>query len=274
MGAATVAENSLRATTDSLWSRLPRLPAALPDLDLAKYNRSFVNFAIVVGVAALAQSALSLAGRALKAKPKVPSRQQLLEKYGHMAWAVVSDCKYNYEYVAFLARNGFNLVLMGEEANVRQCRELAQRIDGSLRIEEIAVDWARSETDLEFYEGVVRRLEEHDVAFLVLPRLEKEKGLIPTHLEREQPFQHVYLLVRYFGHKLKFRSYRSAILFPSYPDADRLAPYNGLTQGLIAGSDAFGRIISYELKGTVEVVVARGSVENAFAGLGLQKITH
>jgi hypothetical protein len=29
---------------------------------------------------------------------------------------------------------------------------------------------------------------------------------------------------------------------------------------LIAGSDAFGRIIGYELKKTVEVVVARGSV--------------
>jgi hypothetical protein len=79
--------------------------------------------------------------------------------------------------------------------------------------------------------------------------------------------------VRFFGNKLKFRSYRSAIVFPSYPDAELIAPYNGVTQGLIAGSDAFGRIISYELRGTVEVVVARGSVENAFAGLGLQKIT-
>ena len=108
----------------------------------------------------------------------------------------------------------------------------------------------------------------------MLPRLRREKGLIPTHLEQEQPFQHVYLLVRYFGAKLKFRSYRSAIVFPSYPDIDQVVPYNGVTQGLIAGSDAFGRIISYELKGTVEVVVARGSVEYAFAGMGLHKITH
>lgn len=81
-------------------------------------------------------------------------------------------------------------------------------------------------------------------------------------------------MVRYFGVKLKFRSYRSAIVFPSYPDVDNIAPYNGVTQGLIAGSDAFGRIISYELKGTVEIVVARGSVENAFAGMGVQKITY
>ena len=81
-------------------------------------------------------------------------------------------------------------------------------------------------------------------------------------------------MVRYFGVKLKFRSYRSAIIFPSYPDAESIGLYNGVSSGLIAGSDAFGRIISYELKGTVEVVVARGSVENAFAGLGIQKITY
>jgi hypothetical protein len=45
-------------------------------------------------------------------------------------------------------------------------------------------------------------------------------------------------------------------------------------QDLIAGSDAFNSIISYELKGTVEILVARGSVENAFAGMGVQKITY
>jgi hypothetical protein len=67
-------------------------------------------------------------------------------------------------------------------------------------------------------------------------------------------------LVRYFGVKLKFRNYRSAIIFPSYPNVEKVTINNGVSHGLIAGSDAFGRIISYELKGTVEVVVARGSV--------------
>jgi hypothetical protein len=113
-----------------------------------------------------------------------------------------------------------------------------------------------------------------DVAFLVLPRLQREKDAIPTHLEQSQPFQHIYLLVRFFGAKLKFRSYYSAIFFPSYPDAEEVSALNGVTQGLIAGSDAFGRIIAFELKGSVEVVVARGSAENAFAGLGVQKITY
>jgi hypothetical protein len=109
---------------------------------------------------------------------------------------------------------------------------------------------------------------------MILPRLKKEKGFIPSHLELSQPFQHIYLLVRYFGAKLKFRSYRSAIIFPSYPDVEEISEHNGVSRGLIAGTDAFGRIISYELKGTVEIVVARGSVANAFAGMGIHKITY
>lgn len=120
----------------------------------------------------------------------------------------------------------------------------------------------------------MKQISDHDVAFLVLPRLQLQKELLPTHLELIQPFQHIYLLVRYFGHKLKFRSYKSAIIFPSYPDPDRIVAHNGTTQGLIAGADAFGRIIEYELRGSVEVVVARGSVQSAFAGLGSINITH
>jgi hypothetical protein len=148
MGAATVAENSLRATTSSFWNAVPTLPSLGVDLDLSKYNKSFVNFAILFGIAAIGKSAISLAASALKAKPKVPSRKQLLDKYGHLAWGLVADCKDNYEYVSFLAKNGFNLVLMGEEEHTRQCRELALDIDGSLRVEVIPVDWAREETNL------------------------------------------------------------------------------------------------------------------------------
>jgi hypothetical protein len=144
MGAATVAENSLKTTTNSIWNAFPRLPSLrFLDFDLNNYNKSFVNFAVIVGVAALAKSTISLAGNALKSKPKVPTKQQLLDKYGHMAWAMIADCRYNYFYVQFLAKNGFNLILMGEEDSIRQCRELAKQIDNTLLIEEIVVDWAK-----------------------------------------------------------------------------------------------------------------------------------
>jgi collagenase-like PrtC family protease len=74
-------------------------------------------------MAASAKSTIFLTGNALKPKPKAPT--------------------YNYFYVQFLAKNGFNLILMGEEDSIRQCRELAKQIDNTLLIEEIVVDWAK-----------------------------------------------------------------------------------------------------------------------------------
>lgn len=82
------------------------------------------------------------------------------------------------------------------------------------------------------------------------------------------------MLVRYFGEKLKWRSYMSAIIFPSYEDYESVTPNNGITKCLVAGNDAFGRIMNFELRGNIEVVVARGSAENAFKGLGKETITH
>jgi hypothetical protein len=137
------------------------------------------------------------------------------------------------------------------------------------------VSWEEAETSVQFYEDLANRLQHHDISFLILPKLNRPFSVEPTHLEHIQPFQHVYLLVRYFGAKLKWRSYRSAIIFPSYPDVeDPIVPYNGTSKSLISGADAFGRIIGYELKNTVEVVVARGSVEEAFRGLGRERITN
>ena len=59
MGAATVAENSLKTTTNSISNAFPRLPSLrFLDFDLKNYNKSFVNFAVIVGVAALAKSTM------------------------------------------------------------------------------------------------------------------------------------------------------------------------------------------------------------------------
>lgn len=96
MGAATVAESSLKATTTSLWNTLPTLPSLrLLDFDLSHYNKSFVNFAVLVGVFAVAKSTFSLAAAALQPRARLPSKKQLLDKYGHMAWALIADCKDN-----------------------------------------------------------------------------------------------------------------------------------------------------------------------------------
>jgi len=164
---------------------------------------------------------------------------------------------------------------MGDEDDIKIVKDQVLQIQSNSRIELLPVNWSKVETNIKFYEDLYSRLEHYDIAFLILPKLHRSKSQEPTHLEQIQPFQHVYLLVRFFGSKLKWRSYRSAIIFPSYSDIDELIyPKNGTNKALIAGSDAFGRIIGFEFKGTVEVVVARGSVRNAFTGLGKDRITY
>ena len=66
----------------------------------------------------------------------------------------------------------------------------------------------------------------------------------------------------------------SAIIFPSHFIHEEITQNNGISKALIAGNDAFGRIINFEMRGSLDVVVARGSVENAFKGLGKQVITY
>ena len=96
MGAATIAENSIKNTTASFWNRLPQLPSIKAlDFDLKDYNKSFVNFAMLVGIVAIGKSTLAVARKAMKRPDPVPTKLQLLDKYGHLAWALITDCKDN-----------------------------------------------------------------------------------------------------------------------------------------------------------------------------------
>lgn len=87
------------------------------------------------------------------------------------------------------------------------------------------------------------------------------------------PFHHCFLLVSYFGPILKWRSYCSAIIFPSQKGLEEISANNGVSKGILAGFDAFGRTVGFELRDTIEVVVARGSALNALKGLGKKRIT-
>jgi hypothetical protein len=98
----------------------------------------------------------------------------------------------------------------------------------------------------------VERLKDFDISFLVLPKLVQPRhDKEPTHIERVQPFEHIYLLMRYIGEKLKWRSYMSAVIFPSYENFEEVTPDNGVSKCLIAGNDAFGRIMNFELRGNI-----------------------
>lgn len=66
------------------------------------------------------------------------------------------------------------------------------------------------------------------------------------------------MLARYLGPKLKDRNYQSAIIFRSDTGVDEISPNNGAYKSIMTGIDGFGRILAYELKGSVDVIVARG----------------
>lgn len=96
MGAATIAENSVKSTTASLWNKLPQLPAIKAlDFDLKDHNKAFVNFAMLVGIVAIGKSTLTIARKAMNRPNPAPTKLQLLDKYGHLAWALITDCKDN-----------------------------------------------------------------------------------------------------------------------------------------------------------------------------------
>lgn len=82
----------------------------------------------------------------------------------------------------------------------------------------IEVDWKKEESNLQFYEELLERNKDRDIAMLILPKIEKPRESLPSHLEHVQPLAHVYLLVRYFNQKLTERSYKSAMIFPSSED--------------------------------------------------------
>jgi hypothetical protein len=79
---------------------------------------------------------------------KLPTSQQLLDKYGHHSWAVISDCRGAEEYAQFLAERGFNLVLMGDEQDIQIAKEMAEKRNNQVEFDCVPVDWRKQETNL------------------------------------------------------------------------------------------------------------------------------
>ncbi len=53
-------------------------------------------------------------------------------------------------------------------------------------------------------------------------------------------------MARFFGPKLKWRSYSSAIIIPSVEDVDKVDDNkNGITRAVQSGVDAFGRTLGF-----------------------------
>lgn len=106
---------------------------------------------------------------------------------------------------------------MGDEQDIQIAKEIAEKRNNTIEFDCIPVDWKKHESNLEFYNELMARLQDYDISILVLPRMVFSKEVLPSHIEHIQPFAHVYLLVRFFCPKLTWRCYMSAMIFPSWP---------------------------------------------------------
>ena len=88
------------------------------------------------------------------------------------------------------------------------------------------------------------------------------------------PIEVPYLMTRFIAPKMAWRSYISAVILPSEPDAmdESVESGMGVVKGCKCSADAFGRLTGFELDEmkAVEFVVARGEPGNAMAALGNQ----
>ena len=127
MGAGHIIENNIRASTTSLWDKLPSVPdKSWLDFDLKDYNKAFVNLSVAVGAIVVVSSVIKITTKTACAVTKtksVPNAEKLHDKYGYNSWAVIGDCEGNEDYAKFLAASNFNLVLMGSEKDVEITRD-------------------------------------------------------------------------------------------------------------------------------------------------------
>ena len=88
-------------------------------------------------------------------------------------------------------------------------------------------------------------------------------------------YEHILLVTRHIGPKLIWRPTLSAIIIPSTEKVDKVDDQmNGVTRAVQSGIDAFGRCLQYELKDSIDIVIARGSAEKALIHLGKSRISH
>lgn len=94
-----------------------------------------------------------------------------------------------------------------------------------------------------------------------------------THIEEIPAFEHFYMLVRFVGPQLQWRSYQSAIILPSSRSVGQLKSGHGVRQGIITALDCFMRTLNFEMRNSIDVIAARGTVEQCFRDLGKKSIS-
>ena len=101
---------------------------------------------------------------------KSPNKKEMQVKYGLNVWALVVDAARNEDYCVYLAKQGINLILMGEQDDVKIARDMASFEDNDIKISEYIVDWSRKGFN---YEAFKEEIKDLDIAFMILPKMEE-----------------------------------------------------------------------------------------------------
>jgi hypothetical protein len=66
---------------------------------------------------------------------------------------------------------------MGAEDEINIVKEQILQLQPNSRIDLLPVNWSKVEIDLKFYSDLYSRLEHYDIAFIIMPKLDRPKSL-------------------------------------------------------------------------------------------------
>lgn len=169
MGLANIIEERLQHHSQNFWGKVgPKLPDV--SIETRNYNRGFVDFCMLVGVVAsfkLATYGIKKIHQSLTHN-KPLTKAGFLDRYGEGSWAIIADVANNEEYCLYLAKQGLNLILMGDLNDIQIVRDMISVENQDTRTITYPVDWSKQTFS---YEEFAKDIKDYDVSFLVLPKL-------------------------------------------------------------------------------------------------------
>jgi hypothetical protein len=122
---------------DLIGGSISQVDSVLPDLSSFQLqNTTFTKLAILVGLVAVVKGAYS-ALKLLRPRLSKPSKDMttLTKRYGEKSWAIIGDVYRNESYALFLAKRGFNIILLGTKEDIEISRELIMSANPLVEVE-------------------------------------------------------------------------------------------------------------------------------------------
>lgn len=133
---------------DLLGGAMTKVDSVLPNIDSMKLqNNTFTKLAVLVGLSVAAKGTWSaLKWLAFRLTHTYPSKDPtvLPKRYGEKSWVVV-DIHRNEPFALLLAKQGFNIILLGTRDRIDIGRDLISSVNPLAEIEEFVVDWEKDQ---------------------------------------------------------------------------------------------------------------------------------